>query len=479
MSANAPKPRRGFHGASVGAALGNAGRVVGIKFPMQQTVAERNQPSMATPFRAQRALIAQVADKARAERAQLVALAADRTPDSYLDLLNPVKAVSTIVGHYDNTLGEHEAQLAKLEELALGADSIGALIDRGHSIDSILEMPRQRMDAEIGKGAARAVRKALRNPDVAAALERPQASMSWERGETYASAEHLRDPIDQLGLIVQDQVEAVHTHLDRVGGGGAVVKAALDVTDAQRQLLEDYGGAAAEWLMAQDSNYGKVAGFALGAAVEVTTTPYRIISTNVEASRQGVAVVDTMAAAASAAGSVGRAYSGREVVQGVRNLASRARKSIAQIDVKKLVVKNPRGAAPVTPNSPTIPNVRAVKARGAPAPTPKPKKPRRAPEPEAKRAPQPKAAPAKAAPKAAPANVKAPPPTRVPDTITRELPSNPYVIIDESIRPPHRPPPYDWLEGLFDRRPMPAAVDEASSISIQELRLRYRVRTRA
>ncbi|MEQ8275334.1 MAG: hypothetical protein RKU31_16810 [Deltaproteobacteria bacterium] len=444
--------------------------MVGIKFPMQQTAAERNQPSMATPSRAQRALIAQVADKARTERAQLVALAADRTPDAYLELLNPVKAVSTIVGHYDNTLGEHEAQLAKLDELALGADSIGALIDRGHSIDAIRRMPRRKMEAEIGKGAAGAVRKALRNADVAAALERPESSMSWERGETYASAEHLRDPIDQLGLIVQDEVEAAHAHLDRVGGGGAIVKAALDVTDAQRQLLEDYGGAAAEWMMAQDSNSVKVAGFALGAAVEMTTTPYRIISTNVAASRQGVAVVDTMAAAAGAAGSVGRAYAGREVVQGVRNLASRARKSIAQVDVKKLIVKNPKGAAPVTPNSPTIPNVRAVKARSAPAQKPKTApRPKRAPEPKeppkAKRAAEPTAKPKRApkpkkAPKVAPANVEAPPQTRVPDTITRELPSNPYVIIDENIRPPHRRPPSDWLEGLFDRRPTAAELDE-------------------
>ncbi len=350
-----------------------------IKFPVQQTAAERHQPSMPTLSREAPAVLAQIADKARQERRALDALKTQQTPTEWLDLTSPVKSVSTIVGHYDNIQGVHEDEVAKLQTLAMGAEVIGTLVSRGRTLEQIRAIPPRALAAEIGEGGARAVRLALRNPDVRALIERgAEAEYTWERGETYASAEHLRDPMDTIGLTVQDGVEAVRSEIAKEGLGREIARGYLDSVDVVRASVETYGGRASKALMEADGAMVKTAGFLVAVGTEMVSTPLRIISPNVAASRQGMAVIDTLMLATGPAGQVGKKHSITEIAKASRALAARAVKGagqrIAQIDVKKLFVVNPRASARarllseavtepalrVTPRSPTIPNARVT-----------------------------------------------------------------------------------------------------------------------
>ncbi len=167
----------------------------------------------------QSALIRIVERKAASEL-QTLQLAAERMlPQEALSLLNPLTALKTLSGHYENVLIVHREKIGRLQALQTGAAQLGALMRRrGLSLAQVRKMSSKALREHVGLRAAVSIRAVVHHRDISmiAAGHVDRRRLSWESGQPYEGTQHLMRESDRIAAGLHEHVRYARSFYKRL-----------------------------------------------------------------------------------------------------------------------------------------------------------------------------------------------------------------------------------------------------------------------
>lgn len=186
----------------------------------------------------QSALIRVVERKAASELQTLQVTAERMLPQEALSLLNPLTALKTLSGHYENVLIVHREKIGRLQALQTGAAQLGALMQRrGLSLAQVRKMSSKALRGYVGLRAAVSIRAVVHQRDISmiAAGHVDRGRLSWEKGQPYEGTQHLMRESDRIAARLHEHVRYARSFYKRLmkeRGAPLALRALSGATDA-------------------------------------------------------------------------------------------------------------------------------------------------------------------------------------------------------------------------------------------------------
>ncbi|MBK6686525.1 MAG: hypothetical protein IPG45_18795 [Deltaproteobacteria bacterium] len=286
----------------------------------ERTSPPKSKTELLTQFQIK--LVQALAAKVRWASNELERAKVAETPQRALDLLNPVTAALTIVGHYDNIQVVHEEQVQALQHKLLGATTVATLMQRhGLDLEDLARMDQTELRRWVSADAAQAVQELFSDPDVRLARQgildtKRYACLDPLKG---ADTEHLKSVNVLLGAKLKEPVDVAEAFYQGLSQSAdpveQVVGAAVDgawkrAVKARRAAVEGVEVAGRYYAggTGQGARLGQAAVFLGDVALQVVGAPVLAIDPAASDAARGGAVVDSALLVLGAAGSVGRSY---------------------------------------------------------------------------------------------------------------------------------------------------------------------------